>query len=118
MGGIIFGIASLYLVLCYERALEGVACGVPLELADDGMARDVRRRERCCDAQELRFTSLTCMALFAADGALLVCGALGDRVSGPSVFMGYLFLGARYPQLRAVISTVGAAVWDGSALVF
>ena len=159
MGGIIFGIASLYPVLYYERALEGSACGVPIGLTDDGMACNVHRRERCCDAQELQFTSLTSMALFAADGAMLVYGELGDRfgpracfgtgyclavlgllllasaasssidylwymaflcigVSGPGVFMGCLFLGERYPQLRAVISAVGAAMWDGSALVF
>ena len=32
--------------------------------------------------------------------------------------MGCLYLGEKYPQVRAAISAVGASMWDGSALVF
>ena len=107
---------------------------------------------------QLQYTTITSIALFAADGAMLAYGELGDRlgpracfgvgavlawfgmlllslaartglnelwymalfsigVSGPGVFMGCLFLGEKYPPLRAVVSAVGAAMWDGSALV-
>ena len=152
MGGVIFGIASLYPVLYYEGALEASSCGT-----DD--ACDARMDSQCCDAQQLKYTSITSVALFAADGAMLAYGEIGDRfgpracfgtgaglawlglfllglgartgndflwltsllcigVSGPGVFMGCLFLGERYPRLHAVISAVGAAMWDASALVF
>ena len=158
MGGVIFGIASLYPILYYERALED-SCGTPVGLDEAGNSCSVHSRESCCDAQQLQFTSVTSAALFAADGAMLAYGELGDRlgpracfgtgaslawlglvllaaaahtgadalwymsllcigVSGPGVFMGCLFLGEKYPRLRAVISSVGAAMWDGSALVF
>ena len=158
MGGVIFGIASLYPVLYYERALESSSCGMPA-MDDAGQACALRGQEQCCDAQQLKYTSITSAALFAADGAMLAYGELGDRlgpracfgtgaslawlgltllalgahtgadtlwyaallcigISGPGVFMGCLFLGERYPQLHAVISAVGAAMWDASALVF
>ena len=159
MGGIIFGIASLYPVLYYERALEGSSCGLPVGIDDEGMACSTLRRDACCGSQQLQYTSITSAALFGADGAMLLYGELGDRlgpracfgtgaslallgllllasaastgidtlwyaallcvgVSGPGVFMGCLFLGEKYPRLRAVISAVGAAMWDASALVF
>ena len=158
MGGVIFGIASLYPVLYYEGALESSSCGTPA-LDDTGAACAARMESQCCDAQQLKYTSITSVALFAADGAMLAYGELGDRlgpracfgtgaglawlgllllglgaktgsdllwlasllcigVSGPGVFMGCLFLGERYPRLHAVISAVGAAMWDASALVF
>ena len=158
MGGVIFGIASLYPVLYYERALLGSSCGEP-PLDDTQTVCSMRSPSSCCDAQQLEYTSITSVALFAADGAMLAYGELGDRlgpracfgvgasltwlgllllalgartgsdalwlsallcigVSGPGVFMGCLFLGERYPALHAVISAVGAAMWDASALVF
>jgi len=158
MGGVVFGIASLYPVLYYESALEASSCGTPA-LDDAGEACDARAETECCVKQEMYFTSVTSIALFGADGAMLVYGELGDRlgprwcfgvgaslawfglsllglgaatgsdflwlsallcvgVSGPGVFMGCLFLGERYPHLHAVISAVGAAMWDASALVF
>lgn len=158
MGGVIFGIASLYPVLYYERALETSSCGLPA-VDDEGEACAVRTTDACCASQQVRYTSITSIALFGADGAMLVYGELGDRfgprtcfgtgatlawlgltllglgahtgsdmlwqaallcigISGPGVFMGCLFLGERYPRLHAVISAVGAAMWDASALVF
>ena len=157
-GGVIFGIASLYPVLYYERALESSSCGMPA-VDDAGEACAAGSHDQCCDAQQLKYTSITSAALFAADGAMLGYGELGDRLgpracfgtgaclawlgllllaagahfgtdmlwyaallcigcSGPGVFMGCLFLGERYPRLHAVISAVGAAMWDASALVF
>ena len=80
MGGVIFGIASLYPVLYYEGALEASSCGT-----DD--ACDARMDSQCCDAQQLKYTSITSVALFAADGAMLAYGEIGDRF-GPRACFG------------------------------
>ena len=45
MGGVIFGIASLYPVLHYERAMEA-SCGSPAT-SDDGMTCTLRSRDAC-----------------------------------------------------------------------
>ena len=50
MGGVIFGIASLYPVLHYERALEASSCGTPA-MDDSGMTCLTRSQDQCCDAQ-------------------------------------------------------------------
>ena len=77
MGGIIFGIASLYPVLYYERALES-ACDA---------ACVAHSTSACCPSQSLQVTTITSMALFAADGAMIAYGELGDRC-GPRACFG------------------------------
>ena len=145
-------------MLYYEGALESSSCGTPA-LDDTGAACAARMESQCCDRAAALVHIDHLVALFAADGAMLAYGELGDRlgpracfgtgaglawlgllllglgaktgsdllwlasllcigVSGPGVFMGCLFLGERYPRLHAVISAVGAAMWDASALVF
>ena len=50
MGGVIFGIASLYPVLYYERALQASSC-------DAQAVRETcseRRSDKCCDEQQLQ----------------------------------------------------------------
>ena len=69
MGGVVFGIASLYPVLYYERALEASSCGVPA-FDSQGTACSVRTYDACCDAQQLRYTTITSISLFGADGAI------------------------------------------------
>ena len=86
MGGVIFGIASLYPVLYYERALEASSCGVPA-LDDQGAACSVRTYDACCDGQQMRYTTITSIALFGADGAMLAYGEIGDRL-GPRACFG------------------------------
>jgi MFS family permease len=93
MGGIIFGIGSIYPVLYFERALEGPSCGVVF-VDNDGRGwthpeecEDSRRRVACCPAQKLKFTAITSIALFAADGGMLMYGELGDRL-GPRACFG------------------------------
>ena len=68
----------------------------------------------------LAWLGLLLLALGARTGsdALWLSALLCIGVSGPGVFMGCLFMGEKHPNLRAVISAVGAAMWDGSALVF
>ena len=158
MGGVIFGIASFYPVLYHNRALELSSCHVQVVSPGEShwelpRACAAQTHEKCCDAQELKYTSITSLALFGADGAMLLYGELGDRLgpracfgtgaclawlgfvllavaaqldsdmmwysallsiglSGPGVFMGCLFMGEKHPNLRAVISAVGAAMWD------
>ena len=155
MGGVVFGVASLYPVLYSEHVLERSSCTA----AEANICAARNLAEKCCDAQQVQYTLMSSVALFAADGAMLLYGELGDRAgprscfgtgavlawlalglmalnvrlqsdalwygaffalgcSGPGVFMGCLFLGERYPEMRSVISGVGASMWDGSAMVF
>ena len=80
MGGVIFGIASLYPVMYYERAFELSACGLVREHA-------ARSPVKGCDEQQVQLTFVSSVALFAADGAMLVYGEIGDRI-GPRACFG------------------------------
>jgi len=107
----------------------------------------------------LQYTLISSVALFAADGVMLLFGEIADRlgprvayetgamlawtalsliginsqinsswlwyvaffclgISGPGVFLGSLFIGEKHPELRAVVTSFSAAMWDSSAVVF
>jgi len=99
MGGVIFGIASLYPVLYYERALELSSCG-----SDDTCA--ARSDDKCCTDQQLQYTLMSSIALFVADGAMLLYGEIADRL-GPRTCYG---IGAGLAWLGMVLLAVGARV--------
>ena len=71
MGGIIFGVAALYPILMDENAFDA-SCAQASSVAD-------------CKAVVL--ASVTSYSLFAADGAMLAYGELGDRC-GPRICFG------------------------------
>ena len=82
MGGVIFGIASLYPVMYYEQALMASSCK-----AAAASSCVVRSSEKCCSQQQLQYTLMSSIALFVADGAMLLYGELADR-SGPRTCFG------------------------------
>jgi len=114
---------------------------------------------KCCEAQKLQYTLLSSVALFAADGVMILYGEYSDRagpracftvgtalawsglgtialnslwgldwlwyvafflvgISGPGVFMGVLFLAEKHPELRAIVTSLTASMWDSSSIVF
>ena len=81
MGGVIFGIASLYPVLYYEGALESSSCGTPA-LDDTGAACAARMESQCCDAQQLKYTSITSVALPSTTSTLLFARGSRPRSAG------------------------------------
>ena len=98
MGGIVFGVASLYPVLFDQRVLVS-ACGEERAAqcaAEDeaaalaALATDsslVPRVGKCCEAQQLSFTLISSVALFMADGVMILYGELADRC-GPRACFG------------------------------
>ena len=73
MGGVVFGLAALYPVLYAEGVFVGL-CG---EAAEACLSHPAPLK--CCDAQMLRNTLVSCVALFASDGMMVVFGEVADR---------------------------------------
>ena len=101
MGGIVFGVASLYPVLFDQRVLVS-ACGderaaqcaaedeiALLAFTSAGGGDDAAppRVGKCCEAQQLSFTLISSVALFMADGVMILYGELADRC-GPRACFG------------------------------
>ena len=82
MGGVIFGIASLYPIMFYEHALESSCAAEEQETC-----AITARPDKCCDNQQVQMTAMSSAALFVADGAMLLYGELADR-KGPRVCFG------------------------------
>ena len=102
MGGVIFGIASMYPVLYFERALEASSCSADIV----SVSCVLRRGDKCCEDQQLQYTFMSSIALFVADGSMLVFGEISDRL-GPRMCYG---VGASLAWLGMVLLGVGARV--------
>ena len=94
MGGVVFGLAALYPVLYAEGVFVGL-CG---EAAEACLSHPAPLK--CCDAQMLRNTLVSCVALFASDGMMVVFGEVADR-AGP----------------RAAFAAGAALAWAGFAFM-
>jgi len=104
MGGVIFGIASLYPVLYYEGALEDTCTGRESSClertAEVCPVEGAACAEKCCEGQQVQYTIMSSVALFVADGAMLLYGELADRMGPRYCFgvgaclswMGFVFL--------------------------
>jgi hypothetical protein len=112
MGGLVFGFSSLYPVL-YDLGVFQDACGAHAQCEDT--------TRQCCDAQFERYTLLSSVALFAADGTFALYGELMDRRGPRDCFIvgmalcafGFFVLGANaYAHLDALwyVGFVGLGV--------
>ena len=104
MGGIVFGVSSLYSVLYRENVLLG-AC--PAAQARACTAREpALASTKCCDEQKLQYTLLSSIALFASDGAVVLYGEVADRL-GPRVCFG---IGALCVMMGLVLMGINSAL--------
>ena len=104
LGGVVFGIGSLYPILYHSHVMEGLchpAGSTPPyenstcpERADGSADGSVESSSAvgggslpCCVEQQLRYTLLTSIAFFITDGAVLLYGEIADRV-GPRACFG------------------------------
>lgn len=115
MGGVVFGVASLYPVLYYEHVLEASSCADATPRNATVCAAGPRMAEKCCDAQQVEYTLMSSIALFAADGAMLLYGELGDRAGpracfGTGAVLAWLALGL----LALSVHVQSDALWFGA----
>ena len=95
MGGVVFGISSLYPVL-YAQGYWRAIC--------DEAAACVGESTKCCEAQLVRYSLVASVAFFSVDVASAPWGVLADRA------------GARFCLALAVaISTLGLLLLGGGA---
>ena len=158
MGGVVFGISSLYPML-YTQGFYRSSCPAVTEATCP-----VGQSTSCCDKQFLAFSFVTSSAFFLVDAAAAPWGELADRLggrfclgcaatlsvtgffmlaagavtrsdaltacaimalglAGPGAFNGGFFgtlelIGDSEPKAKAVLTSLNAAAFDGSALVF
>jgi len=114
MGGVVFGVSSLYEVF-YQEQLWGDRCTL-MELGNCTASIDNRTSGRwCCSAQAHAVSVASSTAFFAADGSAAIWGEVVDRAGGLvglSVatlisFVGFLLLGAGVANRQSTPTFVG-----------
>lgn len=145
MGGLVFGIASLYPILYDMEVFATHSCTVQI------------LQKHACPEQQQQFALVSSAGLFSADAAMILHGELADRAGaqltfltgctfvttglalmaclrisswllyisfvflgagGPGIFVGFLLMQENNPGLSAVLPALSAASWDASSAVF
>ena len=85
LGGVVFGIGSLYPILYQEHVMEGLCHSSSTDALltnSTTCAETANPGQPCCMEQQLRYTLLTSIAFFTSDAAMLLFGEFADR-AGP-----------------------------------
>eukprot|EP00965_Chrysotila_dentata_P193490 6175810-Pleurochrysis_carterae.AAC.3 len=78
MGGEVFGFSSLFPVLYRELVLLDTCNDSAVDQCVTAMEHDSNLGKSCCSSQLLQFTLMSSVALFSADGVMVLCACLPE----------------------------------------
>jgi len=105
MGGLQFGIASLYPVFYREQVFADI-CGDSAARQCTLRSEPVEATTKCCNAQQLRFTSISAFSIFTSDFGMVLFGELSDWLGPRSAFG----VGALFVSIGTLMLGVGSSV--------